>query len=64
MVPFLKQVASYYYDEGRIDQRCFVFPNRRSAVFFRKYVGDVLREAPSGLLQIAIGKDGIGTVKL
>ena len=44
MVPFLKQVAAYYYDEGRIDQRCFVFPNRRSGVFFRKYLGEIVRE--------------------
>ena len=44
MVPFLKQVASYYYDEGRIDQRCFVFPNRRSSVFFKKYLGECVRD--------------------
>ena len=44
MVPFLKQVAAHYYGEGRIGQRCFVFPNRRSAVFFRKYLGEAVRE--------------------
>ena len=44
MDPFLKQVASHYYDAGQIDQRCLIFPNRRSAVFFRKYLGEVIRE--------------------
>ena len=40
MIPFLKQVAKLYYgrygaDVGRV---MFVFPNRRSGVFFRKYL--------------------------
>ena len=43
MTPFLKQVAAHYL-AADIQDKCFVFPNRRSAVFFRKYVGDVLRE--------------------
>ncbi|MBR1576367.1 MAG: PD-(D/E)XK nuclease family protein [Bacteroidales bacterium] len=47
MVPFLKQVASHYYDAGPIDRRCFIFPNRRSAVFFRKYLGETIRERGS-----------------
>ena len=45
MTPFLKQVASHYYAEGRIGERCFVFPNRRSAVFFKKYLGEVVRDS-------------------
>ena len=45
MVPFLKQVAEKYYAEGNIESRCFIFPNRRSLVFFRKYLADVLSEA-------------------
>ena len=48
MVPFLKQVASHYYDAGRIGERCFIFPNRRSAVFFRKYLGEVVRDGGAG----------------
>ena len=44
MTPFLKQVADHYYNKGNISNRCFVFPNRRSMVFFTKY----LREAVSG----------------
>ena len=43
MTPFLKQVAAHYLAAG-IQDTCFVFPNRRSAVFFRKYLGDLLRE--------------------
>ncbi len=38
MIPFLKQVAEHYYRSGRIEDRCFIFPNRRSMVFFRKYL--------------------------
>ena len=43
MIPFLKQVAGHYLAAG-LEGTCFVFPNRRSAVFFRKYLGDLLRE--------------------
>ena len=43
MNPFLKQVAAHYLATDIADT-CFVFPNRRSSVFFRKYLGDLLRE--------------------
>ena len=42
MKPFLKQVADHYYNIGSISDRCFVFPNRRSMVFFRKYHSDAV----------------------
>ena len=42
MTPFLKQVADYYYNKGRIDRYCFIFPNRRSMVFFRKWLAEAL----------------------
>ena len=45
MEPFLKQVASHYYKEG-IDGTLFVFPNRRSASFFRKYLCAQVTDAP------------------
>lgn len=45
--PFLKQVAAHYLEAG-IQDTCFIFPNRRSAVFFRKYLGDLLRESGAG----------------
>lgn len=38
MIPFLQQVAAHWYAAGQIDGTCFVFPNRRSLVFFRKYL--------------------------
>lgn len=47
MKPFLKQVADHYYDRGDISSRCFVFPNRRSMVFFRKWLS--MRVAESGV---------------
>ena len=45
MTPFLKQVAAHYHSAGRLDEYCFVFPNRRAMVFFREYLGDCVREA-------------------
>lgn len=50
MVPFLKQVSSHYYEQGGIDRKCFVFPNRRSMVFFRKYLGESVASAGEPLL--------------
>ena len=46
MIPFLRQVAAHYLATD-IQDTCFIFPNRRSAVFFRKYLGDLLREGGS-----------------
>lgn len=45
MTPFLKQVADHYYKEGNIEDRCFIFPNRRSMAFFRKYLGEAVAAA-------------------
>lgn len=42
MTPFLKQVAEYYYRCGGIEGRCFIFPNRRSMVFFKKYISEAV----------------------
>ena len=39
MIPFLDQVARHYYAEGDVERLCFIVPNRRAAVFFRKYLG-------------------------
>ena len=43
VIPFLKQVAAHYLATD-IQDTCFVFPNRRSSVFFRKYLGDLVRD--------------------
>ena len=45
MTPFLKQVADHYYRKG-IEGRCFVFPNRRSIAFFRKYLSEAIAADP------------------
>jgi len=42
MNPFLRQVAYHYYISSDIRERCFVFPNRRSMVFFRKYLSEAV----------------------
>ena len=39
-------MAAHYYDGHQIEHTCFVFPNRRSLVFFRKYLGGLVRERP------------------
>lgn len=46
MNPFLKQVAAHYLAAPDIQKRCFIFPNRRSLVFFKKYLGDLLEGSP------------------
>ena len=45
MKPFLQQVADHYYDKGNIERRCFVFPNRRSMAFFKKWLGEAVIRA-------------------
>jgi hypothetical protein len=51
MIPFLKQVAKHYYKRGDIQKRCFVFPNHRSMIFFRKYLCEEV--SASGNLPLA-----------
>ncbi|MCD8313216.1 MAG: hypothetical protein LUC24_03560, partial [Bacteroidales bacterium] len=46
-IPFLKQVARKYYAAGGIEGRCFIFPNRRSMVFFRKYLAEEVSQRGS-----------------
>lgn len=45
MTPFLKQVADHYYNIGDVSGKCFVFPNRRSMAFFRKYLTEAVRDS-------------------
>jgi len=42
MQPFLKQIAHLFYDRygADIHRLAFVFPNRRSGLFFRKYLSE------------------------
>ena len=46
MKPFLRQVAEHYYSTGNINNRCFVFPNRRSMAFFRKHLSEAVASDP------------------
>ena len=50
MVPFLQQVAAHYYRGTDISKTCFLFPNRRSLVFFKKYLADLVRESGKPML--------------
>ncbi|MBR3291474.1 MAG: PD-(D/E)XK nuclease family protein, partial [Bacteroidales bacterium] len=36
---FLQAVAERFAQRGPLDRVCFVFPNRRSATFFKRYLG-------------------------
>ena len=36
---FLKAVARRFAQRGSLDRVCFVFPNRRSSTFFKRYLG-------------------------
>ncbi len=47
MDAFLKQVARHYLGSGELKNLCFILPNRRSLVFFRKYLGECVRETGS-----------------
>lgn len=44
MTPFLKQVASYLYQNHRseLDDFCLVFPGRRAGVFFTAYLNELV----------------------
>ena len=46
MTPFLKQVADHYYSAGKIEDKCFIFPNRRSMVWFRKHLCAAVKDVP------------------
>ena len=53
MIPFLKQVARHYYDAGNMDKLCFIFPNRRSMVFFSKWVAECVKDDPAAVPVVA-----------
>ena len=49
MNAFLRQVVDHYLDDpSGMDGLVFVFPNRRSIAFFKKYIKDSLAERGSG----------------
>lgn len=50
---FLRNVAGQFYrlTEGELRGYCFVFPNRRSSLFFKRYLGEIA-ERPVFSLQL------------
>ena len=54
MTPFLKQLAEHYYAQGGSDSFCFVFPNRRSLMFFRKYYSEEVKKSKKTVLAPAM----------
>lgn len=50
MQPFLQQVARHYFDVGGVERNCMVFPNRRSLVFFSKYLAECVKGCSAPLL--------------
>lgn len=38
MKAFLRQVADHYLEEGTLENKLFLLPNRRSMLFFQKYI--------------------------
>ena len=44
MLPFLQNIAKTYYEKHgtEISNFTFVFPNRRSGLFFQKYIGEII----------------------
>lgn len=54
MIPFLKQTARFYFDsEQTLNKICFVFPTRRSVVFFKKHLCECIRDASGSLPLLA-----------
>ncbi len=43
MKQFLRQVAENYYGAGDMQHKCFIFPNRRSEVFFNKWLSETVK---------------------
>lgn len=51
-IPFLRQVAEHYRGRGDVSDKCFIFPNRRSIAFFRKYLCEIPCDRPFLLPQM------------
>ena len=51
-IPFLRQVAEHYRGRGDVSDKCFIFPNRRSIAFFRKYLCEIPCDRPFILPQM------------
>ena len=62
MEPFLRQVAAAFYADGTdLQNCCFVFPNRRSGSFFKKYMLETVGSADCILPDIQTISDFIAS---
>ena len=66
MKPFLRQAAVKFLAEGDVSGKCFILPNRRSLVFFRRHLAAALSEAFSSAAEGRMSCDsgsgsGLGT---
>ena len=59
MKPFLRQAAEKFLAEGDVSGKCFIFPNRRSLVFFRKHLAAALSEAFSSAAEGRMSGDSV-----
>ena len=59
MKPFLRQAAEKFLAEGDVSGKCFIFPNRRSLVFFRKHLAAALSEAFSSAAEGGMSGDSV-----
>ena len=59
MKPFLRQAAEKFLAEGDVSGKCFIFPNRRSLVFFRKHLAAALSEAFSSAAEDRMSGDSV-----
>lgn len=53
MTQFLRQVAEHYQIEGDMSRKCFIFPNRRSMVFFTRWLSNAVKETKGSKPEIA-----------
>lgn len=64
MIPFLRQVAEAYVanEADRLDEICFVFPNKRSATFFMQYLTKALAGRPAIMPEVATLNDVVASI--
>ncbi len=48
--PFLEQVVGRYYADNKLDSSCFIFPNRRSMLFFKKHLSALVSSSQVPML--------------
>ena len=64
MTPFLRQVAEAYVknEANRLNEFCFVFPNKRSATFFIRYLTEALAGRPAIMPEVSTLNDVVASM--